>query len=231
MDEQALVSVRGEAVMEVEPEIAVVDVAVGARDKDRDRTVARLDERAGAVRAVLASFGTAVERTETAALRIAPELKDGRGHERVAGYAGTLRHTVTVVDFTVLGDLMARLAELEMVDVLGPWWRLAPRSTVHADARMAAAREAVSRAAQYAAALGSRVVALVELADTGLMSEAVHGRPAPMGAMAVAAPSPGGMRAGAAAPVSFDVEPVRQVVRASVEARFRITQPAPEALA
>lgn len=231
MDEPALASVRGEAVLEVEPEIATLDVAVGARDKDRDRTLGLLDQRSGAVLAVLGSFGPAVERVSTAAVRIGPELKDGRGHERIAGYAATIRHSVTVVDFTVLGDLLARLAELEMVDVAGPWWRLRPDSSVHASARMDAARAAVARAAEYASGLGSRVLSLVEIADTGLMSEAVSAPGSyPMAPMAVSAPSPG-RAGGGAAPVSFDVEPVRQVVRASVEARFRIAQPPPDRLA
>ena len=136
MDEPALASVRGEAVLEVDPEIATLDVAVGARDKDRDRCLSSLDQRSDAVLAVLGSFGSAVERVATAAVRIGPELKDGRGHERIAGYAATIRHSVTVVDFAVLGDLVARLAELEMVDVAGPWWRLRPDSSVHASARM-----------------------------------------------------------------------------------------------
>jgi uncharacterized protein YggE len=234
MDEPALASVRGEAVLEVDPEIATLDVAVGARDKDRDRALASLDQRSDAALAVLASFGDAVERVATAAVHIGPELKDGRGHERIAGYAATIRHSVTVVDFTRLGDLLARLAELDMVDVAGPWWRLRPDSSVHASARMDAARAAVARAVEYATALGSRVLSLVELADTGLMSEAVSAPgPYPMAPMAaMAAPGPGRVGGGGgAAPVSFDVEPVRQVVRANVEARFRIAQPAAEALA
>jgi uncharacterized protein YggE len=233
MDEPALASVRGEAVIEVDPEVATLDVAVGARDKDRDRAVGLLDQRSDAVLAVLASFGEAVERVATAGVRIGPELKDGRGHERIAGYAATIRHAVTVVDFTSLGDLLARLAELDMVDVAGPWWRLRPDSSVHASARMDAARAAVARAVEYADALGSRVLSLVEIADTGLMSEAVPAPGSyPMAPMAMAAPGPGRVGGGGgAAPVSFDVEPVRQIVRANVEARFRIAQPAAGTLA
>jgi uncharacterized protein YggE len=236
MDEPALASVRGEAVVEVDPETATLDVAVGARDKDRDRALALLDQRSDAVLAVVGSFGSAVERVATAGVRIGPELKDGRGHERIAGYAATIRHAVTVVDFASLGDLLARLAELDMVDVAGPWWRLRPDSPVHASARMDAARAAVARAVEYAEALGSRVLSLVEIADTGLMSEAVPAPGSyPMAPMAapMAAPmsAPGRVGGGGGgAPVSFDVEPIRQVVRANVEARFRIAQPSPDRL-
>jgi hypothetical protein len=88
---------------------------------------------------------------------------------------------------------------------------------------VAAARDAVERAREYAEALGSRVSGLVELADTGLLADAVSGAGQPF------APATA-MRAtsviGTPEPVTLDVEPVRQVVRASVEARFTIEPPA-----
>ena len=229
MEENPLVSVRGEAVLEVEPETATVDVAVGARDKDRDRTLQRVDERSAAVLALLSSFGPAVERVETASVHVGPEFKDGKPNERIAGYSAVIRHTVTVVAFDRLGDLLARLAELEMVDVHGPWWRLRRTSPVYREARMTAAVDAVTRAREYAEALGSRLVSVVELADSGLLGEAVSPvAPRPVAPMAMAAP--GSVRS-VAAPVSFDVEPARQVVRASVEARFRMAPPPADRLA
>ena len=42
---EALVAVRGEAVLEVEPEIAKVIVTVESQDKDRGRALASLDAR------------------------------------------------------------------------------------------------------------------------------------------------------------------------------------------
>ena len=219
-----VVSVRGEAVLEVEPEIAQLAVAVGARDKHRDDTLRRLDERSAAVLALVESFGDAVEHVQTDRVRIGPEFKDGKPNERISGYTAGIRHSLTVVGFTVLGDLVVRLAELEMVDVDGPWWRLRPASTRYREARMAAARDAVTRAREYAEALGSRLTALVELADTGLMSEQV----APGGFPVAPAAAPMAMRSMASAParpVTLDLEPVRQVVRANVEARFRMAPP------
>ncbi|HVF03785.1 MAG TPA: SIMPL domain-containing protein [Frankiaceae bacterium] len=225
MDEP-LVSVRGEAVLEVEPETAQLAVAVGARDKHRDDTLRRLDERSAAALALVASFGDAVERVETDSVRIGPEFKDGRGHERIAGYSAVVRHTLTVVDFTRIGDLVARLAELELVDVAGPWWALRRDSPVHREARVAAARDAVQRAREYAAALGSRLTTVVELADTGLLGESAAETPrmpAPQAAVPMRAMS---ASVAAPAPPTLDLEPARQVVRARVEARFRMTAPA-----
>jgi len=41
-------------------------------------------------------------------------------------------------DFTVLGELMARLADGELVTMAGPWWSLRPDSPVYRQARIAA---------------------------------------------------------------------------------------------
>ena len=222
-----MVSVRGEAVVEVEPELATIDVSVGAQDRERDRTLESLDRRSSAVLALVESFGAAVERVETAALRIAPQFKDNKPRERIVGYTAYVRHTVQVVDFTRLGDLVARLAEQEMVDVMGPRWALRRDSAVYRDARMAAARDAVERAREYAAALGSHVAGLVELADTGLMSEALWRGGGGDFAVAPMAMAPARAMGAAPAPppVTLDLEPVHQVVRANVEARFTIEPP------
>jgi uncharacterized protein YggE len=223
--DEPLVSVRGEAVREVEPEVAQLTVAVGARDKHREDTLRRVDERSAAVLALLESY--AVERVETTSVRIGPEFKDGKPNERIAGYSAVVRHAVTVTDFATLGDVVARLAELEMVDVNGPWWRLRPGSATYRDARMAAARDAVGRGREYAEALGSRLTAVVEIADTGLLTQPADGGGDWAGgpAMPVAASPMRAMSAAGGAPprpVTLDLEPVRQTVRASVEARFRM---------
>ena len=232
MDEP-IVSVRGEAIVEVDPETALVNVAVGARDKNRDETLRRLHERSTAVLRLVESFGDAVDKVETANVRIGPEFKDGKPNERITGYTAVIRHGVTVTGFPQLGDLVARLAELEMVDVNGPWWALRRDSPTYREARKTAVRQAVDRARDYAEALGATLTGLVELADTGLLSEAVDPGYAPMGGAPVA---PAAMRMASAAgggapqPVTLDLEPVRQTVRATVEARFRMSAPPETAL-
>ena len=223
MPEQPLVAVRGEAVLEVDPEIARLTVTVAARDPDRRKVLRLMHERVAAVEAVIAAFGDAVEKVETSALQVSPQLKDtSKPKERIAGYVGVVRHTVTVTGFEPLGDLLARLANQELTEVAGPWWALRPDSGVYRQARAAAVREAMQHARDYAHALGSELTGLVELADAELLSDArgTHRSMAFAGAE-------GPLRTRAAAPedVAVDLEPAKQVVRATVEARFRISEP------
>ncbi len=211
MVDAPVVAVRGEAHREAAPELARFTVTATARDRDRETTLARLAERAAAVRALL-DAEPAVERRETGQLRVWPETK--RSGERVVAYHGSVSTTVTVDDFTTLGELMLRLADQDQVEVAGPWWSLRPDSPAYREARHAAIADALARAREYAEALGARVTALLELADTGLSAAP----PMPLRA-AFAKGGPGG------APPELELDPQPQPVQAAVEARFTISEP------
>ena len=131
--------------------------------------------------------------------------------------------TVTVTDFAVLGDLVAALAEQEMATVAGPTWRLRPDSETYRRVRVAAARDALARATDYAGALSAQVTGVVEVADVGLLTpDAADHRmlPSPMPAAGLMSSA-----AGPASELSFNFQPVQQTVRAAIEARFMMTAP------
>ncbi|PWI43475.1 SIMPL domain-containing protein [Streptomyces sp. ICBB 8177] len=212
------VSVRGEARLETAPEIARLDITVTARGTDRQATLDDLTRRHNAVLDLLRTHEPAVEKTESGALVVAPELAKGRG-ERVRAHHGHARLTATLTDFTDLGRLAARLAALDLTRLDGPWWSLRPDSPAHRDARTQAVRDAVRRAREYADALGAQLVALLELADEGLDTGVVH-RARAFGA---AAPAPGGAPSGE--PAELDLVPRTQTVHAQVTAVFTMTPP------
>ena len=165
-----LVSVRGEATIETDPEIATLVAVVAARDRDRRRTLDRLAERNNDCLKLVTAYGDAIENVESRHLTVLPELRDGRG-EKVRSYRGVVRIHVTVTDFAVLGELTTRLSDQELITVEGPSWRLRHDSSVYARARREAARAAVARARDYAEALGARLIGVVELADVGLSTD------------------------------------------------------------
>lgn len=223
---EPVVSVRGEAVLEVEPEVATVRVTVAARDKERDRAIASLERRADVLSSLLARFGDAVERVETAAVHVSPQFKDNKPNEKIVGYVATMSSTVVVSDFAVLGDMVSELSSQELAEVAGPWWSLRPDSDRYRQARVAAAQDAVGRAREYAEALGGSLQGLVELADSGLLSD--MGGPVEPPMVPAAAMRPAGAPRGAApaaGPPPIDFSPARQVVRARVEGRFTMTAP------
>lgn len=219
MPSEPLLSVRGEATLEVEPEVARVEVTVMARDKARGRALELLAERSAHVLARIKGYGDAVEKLESGAVTVYPEFKDGKPRERIAGYVARSVVQVTVGDFGVLGELVPTLANEEMVAVAGPSWLLRPDSPVYRQARLAAAKDATGRAREYAEAFGGTITGLVEAADSGLLTEQSR-HPVMLGeARRLTSVS---AQAGL---VEFDFEPAKQTVRAQIEARFTMTAP------
>jgi hypothetical protein len=219
--ENPRIAVRGEARLEVDPEIARIFITVSARGTDRRAALDDLARRNSAVLDLVKSYGDAVEKLETGAFVITPQLTHkGRG-ERIRAYHGRVHVTATLADFTALGELATRLADLELTRIDGPWWALRPDSPAHREARQQAVREAVQRAREYAGGLGAELTALVELADEGAESAV----PVAVSAPGAIPPGYAGATQGAEAAPPLDLEPQRQTVRANVNARFTMSPP------
>ncbi|MFH8987437.1 SIMPL domain-containing protein [Streptomyces sp. NPDC017940] len=212
-------AVRGEAHLEVDPEIARIGITVSARGTDRRDALTDLTRRNTAVIDLVKTYGESVERVETGAFSITPELtKRGKG-ERVRTYHGRVHITAELTDFTALGELTTRVADLELTHIDGPWWALRPDSPAHRTARQQAVKEAVQRAREYAEALGTTLAALVEIADIGADNTPYgFGGPAPGMARAAYGGAPEAVPA-------LDLEPQRQSVYAQVNARFTMNPP------
>jgi uncharacterized protein len=224
MEQLPVISVRGETWLEAEPEIAAVAVTVQARDRDRRAVLDRLVSRNKEVLDLVRGYGEAIEKLESGPVTAHPEIKQKGQGERGTRYSGLARVDVTVRDFTVLGELVAKLVALELVTVAGPWWSLRPDSPVHRQARIAAARDATRRAGEYAEAFGGQLGELLEAADAGLL----HGQGVRESRGFAAAAMPGPRAMGMAEEVpSLDLEPVRQPVTAHVDARFTMILPGP----
>jgi uncharacterized protein len=206
------VAVRGESSREVAPEIAEFSVVVQARDKDRATALTQLADRVAAVRAILDGYATAIEKQETSRLSIYAETKGAK----VIAYVGNATTNVTVTDFDAVGEIMLRAADLDRATVNGPFWSVRPGSPVHREARHAAIADAITRAKEYAEALGARVIGLVDLTDVGMSGGAPQRR-----AMVTNLR----MSKGSAEPPELDLDPVQQQVTAQIEGRFRISDP------
>ncbi|MEU1039332.1 SIMPL domain-containing protein [Streptomyces sp. NPDC005907] len=209
-------TVRGEAHLETAPETARIDITVSARGTNRHDTLADLTRRNTTTLDLIKTYADTVEHLETGTLTISPELtKHGRG-ERIRAYHGHIHLTAELADFTALGELTTRLADLELTRVDGPTWTLRPTSPAYRQARRQAVHDAVQRAREYAEALGTTLTALIELTDTDPT------RPYPadrtLRTMTYAGETPDDT-------APLDLEPQRQHIHAEVTARFTMAPP------
>ena len=198
--------------MRCRPSSAVFSVSVAARDKDRQVVLTRLTERAAELRSSLDAYPDAIER-RTNGVEVRPELK--RGSEKVTAYTGSVTTTVTVTDFSVLGELLLGLANREQTSISGPWWQLRPGSRAGAEVRREAIDDALSRAREYAEAVGARVKSLIEILDEGTGG---------VGHSMMRAVNLGFESAGDAG-FELEIDPQQQTVQASVVVRVAITTP------
>ncbi|MGW1156681.1 SIMPL domain-containing protein [Streptomyces sp. NPDC002519] len=213
-------AVRGEAHLEVDPDIARLGITVSARGTDRRTTLDDLTRRNSAVLDLVRTYSGAVQRLETGHVTLSPELTEGGHGERVHAYHGRVHITAELTDFTALGELTTRLAALELTHVDGPWWDLRPDSPAHREARRQAVHEAVRRAREYADALGTTLTALVELADIGAENAE---RPVPAARTARRTALDGTDTADG--PAALALEPRRHHVYARIDARFTMAPP------
>ena len=221
----AVISVRGEALLTVEPELVDLTVVVSAQAKERREAFERLVKRNDELLELLRSYGDSVEKVESSGVAVHPEVRKGGRDEKARSYRGVVRVEVSIADFAALGEIVSRVADLEAAHLEGPRWRLRRTSPVYRKARTRAVGEALTRAQDYAEALGARITGLIEVADSGLMQTEVHrATHAVLQARAASGPA-GAFGPSSAEPPVLELEPALQEVRASVEARFSATQP------
>ncbi len=203
-----LITVRGEAQLDVPPDRATLSATVHSTGSAASVVRRELAEASEQVRAVVTAAAEAAA-FSTTGLHVGPVLS-ARSGSRVTGYRGSFTSTVEVSDLDALPGLLAGLASLPQTQVDGPWWSLRRDHPAFREARLAAVADARRRADDYAAAFGAAVGAVVEVSD---LDEGLGERPV---SGAVRAMAVGG------APV-FDLEPTVQTVVGRVTVRFTMT--------
>jgi len=210
--EEAIV-VRGTGQARALPDRALVRVEVEADGAARDDAYQEAARLAGEVDATLERRRTALDRTTTTSLVVHPKTRWKKGESVRTGWRAARTSAVEVVDFSVLGDLLAELAAAGAA-VDGPTWQLDPTNPVHHEVRRLAAADARTRADAYAAALGLRVTGVAWVAEPGLRpGPADSAGFAPMMARAAFAGGP-------EEPEVIDVTPDEMTVDASVDVAF-----------
>ncbi|HET9938523.1 MAG TPA: SIMPL domain-containing protein [Gaiella sp.] len=161
----ATVSVRGRGVTSVRPDELTVGLTVQAlrpRASEAFAEAGRLAEQLVALCAELA-IEPGSRATSNVSLSEHGEHTDRGWQHR--GYLASCRLAVRLEDAELASRLVTEAAERLEIKIDGPAWRVAHDNPGRAEARRLAAQDARQRAEEYAAALGSRVGAVVAVAE------------------------------------------------------------------
>jgi uncharacterized protein len=205
-----VVTVRGEARLEVPPDLATLSVTVHSSGSTAEPVRDELAKASTRIRALLEDHTAALSQFSTSGLHVAPVFGHRSG-TKITGYRGSFSTSIELHDFDALSDLVFTLTPLPNSQIDGPWWSLRPENPVYREVRLAAIVEARRRANDYAAAVNLSVGQLLEISDldSGLGSPR-HAR------MAFAAD---------AGEASFDFEPAAQSVTGQVTVRYALDSP------
>ena len=232
---EPMLSVRGEAGRLVDPDYAVLTghIRVG-----RESKAAALADAAAAQSALTTDLSTlgavaATVRTSRSALTwsvpsVTTEIEHGKHPDGEYGPTGRIIATAALVvvvrDFTLLDDLGSALARQESLVLNGVSWEVDDDNPAWPEVRAEAIHAAIAKGRDYAAALGSVILGVDHIADTGLLSGDStfhHRRSVFASSVAIA---------GGGVPDSPSLDPVPQELVATIEARFTAAAVPPTAL-
>ncbi|HKH55228.1 MAG TPA: SIMPL domain-containing protein [Propionibacteriaceae bacterium] len=207
-----IVTVRGEAQLEVPPDFATLAFTVHSTGDSAETPRSELAKASARIGDLLAEHAAAIERSSTSGLHVAP-IFSRRSGTKVTGYRGSFSTQIVVHDFDALSALVFTLTRLPNSQIDGPWWSLRRDNAAFRTVRLDAIADARHRADDYAAAFGALVADLVEVSDleTGFPA----GREMRTFAMAK----------DMAEAAAFEFEPATQTVSGQVTVRFAITTP------
>lgn len=203
-----IVTVRGEARLEVPPDRATLQVTVHGSGSAADDVRDQLATASGRLREVLAEQAAAIARSSTSGLHVGPVFGKGT---KITGYRGTFSASVELTDFDALSDVVFALTPLPNSQIDGPWWSLAPEHPAHREARLAAIADARQRAEDYAEAVRRTLGDILEISDLEGGFDGRRGRMATRGFAMDAESTP-----------SFDFEPALQSVSGQVTVRYQL---------
>ncbi|HEV7203304.1 MAG TPA: SIMPL domain-containing protein [Jatrophihabitans sp.] len=219
------ISVRGDAQRTVAPDQAQIYTTVVRIGGSRTEATAAARQAAAELLRALADLGGVALTLETLRAPLAWSVPSMNTHEDwdKSGPGPTGRHVceltlqVLARDFDVLAAVTERLTGSEFTRVNSVHWSVDDDNATWALVRADAIEAALRKGDDYAAALGGSVISVEHVADAGLLGGDQTGGFRPERAAAFS------LTSGSRSPDDLTLDPVPQVLRAVIDARFTAT--------
>lgn len=222
---QTVLSVRGDAQLEVAPDVAELACSIDGNGNDKASALAMVSTALDAVRADLDRLGAVVRTAADQRLPLTWLARSASSHvefrwehakeERVptGRVLASVALQITVRDFALMAPLGAALARHDALHVRAVEWQVDADNAAWPVVRAGAIEAAVQKGRDYAAALGGTLDRIEHVADIGLLAggDVAHATRA-YGLSSRTHESGDGD--------SPTLDPVPQDLHASVEARF-----------
>lgn len=169
-------SVQGEGMVSVAPDMATINVGVSSFDADASKALAQTSGKMDKVMAVVTAAGVAPKDIQTQQLSLHPrwENRSGTRENEITGYEAVNSLQIRVRDLDALGEVINAVAQVGANRLNGIQFGLQNPRPHQDKARKLAIQDAGAKAKLYADAAG------VALGDIMHISESSTGGPRPM---------------------------------------------------
>lgn len=168
---ERLVSVVGEGRVATTPDMAVISLGVTHQAKTARAAMDMVNGDAVALLAALAAFDVAPRDVQTDQLSVSPLWDNGDRVRRITGYVARNAVSVRVRDLPKLGAVMDAALSAGSNDFNGVNFAMQDPTPLEAQARAAAVKDAMARAAELAEAAGVTLGPVVSLTEQGGYSQ------------------------------------------------------------
>jgi hypothetical protein len=162
-----ILSVIGQGQVAAEPDMAVISLGVTHEARTARAAMDMVNADAVALLAALAELDVAARDVQTDQLSVSPLWDNGTGKRRINGYVARNAVSVRVRDLDRLGVVMDAALSAGSNDFNGLRFTLQNPAPFEAEARAAAVKDALARAAGLAEAAGVALGPIVTLTEQG----------------------------------------------------------------
>jgi uncharacterized protein len=165
VDDPATITVRGEAVVRVAPDQALLSVMLEALDESPGAALADVTQRSDALIRLLDELGIEREDRSTTGVAVHEEFDHTPNGRRSQGYRARASVSVRSSDPAKIGSVISRAGDQLGASITGPRWYVSPGNPARLDAAREAALNARHRAEAFTAGLGAKLGRAVELRE------------------------------------------------------------------
>lgn len=168
-EQGAVLSVSGEGQVAVASDMAVISLGVVHVDKTAGAAMARVSDDARALIEVLTAQGVEPRDVQTSQLSVNPVWDGGAGSRprTITGFEARNAVNVRVRDLDVLGGVLDQVLAVGANTFGGLRFQLQDSRAAEAEARAAAVRDAMEKAAQLSDAAGVQLGAVMTISEGG----------------------------------------------------------------
>jgi len=159
------VTVRGDAVVRVEPDEAVLWITLSALAAAPGPALADVAARSVGLVALLDELGVPKADRSTTGVTVFEDVDHTPQGRRPLGHRATSQVAVRLSAPDLIGRLVARATDDLAARIDGPHWQIAPGNPARLDAARLAAADARRKAAAYAEGAGARLGPLIRLTE------------------------------------------------------------------